>query len=243
MDKQTGAAPVAKSGSTPSTGLSLAEQAYRAIREAILFNQLGTDEPLREEALAQQLGMSRTPVREALSRLRLEGLIQENKPRGFVVTTVKATDVFDVYAVREVLEGFCVRLAAQRMTAHELFRLSTLLDQMARALDDGAAFTRLNVEFHELIVESTGNPMIKKIMDDLMATVARFPVSAYLVEGRTTKALAEHRRIFEAIEKRDQDAAEAAARQHLRVGLEARLSALRQHLEGAPTEGRPQGEE
>ena len=230
MDKPGGAVPVPKTASTGPAGVSLGEQAYRAIRDAILFNSLGADAPLREEALAQQLGMSRTPVREALGRLRLEGLIQEIKPRGFVVATVSATDVFNVYAVREVLEGFCVRLAAQRISPAQLFRLSTLLDQMTRALDDAAAFTRLNVEFHQLIVESTDNPVLKKIIDDLMAVVARFPVSAYLVTGRTAKALAEHRRIFEALEQRDPDGAEAAAREHLRVGLDARLAALRQHL-------------
>lgn len=230
MEKHSSTAPVSKTNPTNPTGVSLGEQAYRAIRDAILFNRLGTAEPLREEALAQQLGMSRTPVREALGRLRLEGLIQEIKPRGFVVATVTPTDVFHVYAVREVLEGFCVRLAAQRISAPQLFRLSTLLDQMARTLDDAAAFTRLNVEFHQLIVESTDNPVLKKIMDDLMAVVARFPVSAYLVAGRTAKALTEHRRIFAALEQRDQDGAEAAAREHLRVGLDARLAALRQHL-------------
>jgi DNA-binding GntR family transcriptional regulator len=230
VDKHGGAAPVSKATPASPAGLSLGEQAYRAIRDAILFNRLGADEPLREEALAQQLGMSRTPVREALGRLRLEGLIQETKPRGFVVATVSATDVFHVYAVREVLEGFCVRLAAQRITPHQLFRLSTLLDQMARVLDDAAAFTRLNVEFHQVLVESTDNPVLKKIMDDLIAVVARFPVSAYLVQGRAAQALAEHRRIFEAVEQRDQDGAEAAAREHLRVGLDARLAALRQHL-------------
>jgi len=222
--------PISKTDSTAPTGLSLGERAYRAIRDAILTNRLRVNEPLREEALAQQLGMSRTPVREAIGWLRLEGLIQETRPRGFVVATVTATDIFHVYAVREVLEGFCVRLAAQRITAHELFHLSTLLDQMARALDDAAEFTILNQKFHQLIVETTGNPVLKKIMDDLMAVVARFPVSAYQVPDRTGHALAEHHRIVEALERRDQDSAEAAAREHLRLGLDARLGALRQHL-------------
>lgn len=227
--------PIPKTNSTPPTDLSLAERAYRTIRDAILSNALHADELLREEALAQQLGMSRTPVREALGRLHLEGLIHETKPRGFVVATVTATDVFNVYAVREVLEGFAVRLAAQRISPYQLFRLSTLLDQMAQALDDPAAFTKLDRDFHQRIVETTDNPVLEKIMDDLMAVVARFPVSAYRVADRTAKALAEHRRIFEALGRHDHDGAEAAAREHLLLGLDARLAALREHgQEGAP---------
>lgn len=212
-----------------SRGISLAESAYRAIRGAILARQIGVGEHLPEEAIAQRLGMSRTPVREALGRLRTEGLVREARPRGYVVSGVMAQDVFDVYAIREELEGLCHRLAATRITPHQLFMLTTITDRMGQALDDPVRFSSLNRDFHGIVVEAAGNPVLTKIMDDLMAIVDRYPVSAYQVEGRSREALAEHRAILEALVRRDAQAAEHAVQHHLRVGLQARLEALRQH--------------
>lgn len=209
--------------------ISLAESAYRAIRGAILSRQIGGGEPLPEEAIAQRLGMSRTPVREALGRLRTEGLVQESRPRGYVVSGVMAQDVFDVYAIREVLEGLCHRLAATRITPHQLFMLMTTTDRMEQALDDPVRFSSLNRDFHGIVVEAAGNPVLTKIMDELMAIVDRYPVSAYHVEGRSREALAEHRAILEALASKDAQAAEHAVQHHLRVGLPARLEALRHH--------------
>lgn len=209
--------------------ISRAEAAYRSIRDAILSNHLHIGEHLREESLAQQLGMSRTPIREALGRLRSEGLVKEAKPRGYVVSSVSPTDVFHVYAVREELEGLCLRLAATRITPHELFQLSTIIERMEQALEDPPRFSRLNLQFHGIIVEATGNPVLKKIMDDLMAVVARFPFSAYEVEGRTRQVIAEHRKVLEALELHDPEAAERAIQEHLRTGLDARLAALRRY--------------
>lgn len=209
--------------------ISLAESAYRALRGAILSQQLGVGEPLPEEAVAQHLGMSRTPIREALGRLRTEGLVREGRPRGYVVSGVMAQDVFNVYAIREELEGLCHRLAATRLTPHQLFMLTTITDRMEQALDDPARFSRLNRDFHGIVVEAAGNPVLTKIMDDLMAIVERYPVSAYHVEGRSREALAEHRAILEMLIQRDAPGAEHAVQHHLRVGLQARLEALRRH--------------
>lgn len=222
-------AAIDKISLAPDTGISRAELAYRSLRDAILSNQLRTGDHLREESIAKQLGMSRTPVREALGRLHTEGLVQEAKPRGYVVSSVTPTDVFHVYAVREELEGFCGRLAAGRITPHQLFELSTNLDLMERAVDNPALFSKLNRQFHQIILEATDNPVLKKIVDDLMAVVERFPVSAYAVEGRSRQAIEEHRQVIEALARHDAEAAEAAIREHLRVGLEARLIALRRH--------------
>jgi DNA-binding GntR family transcriptional regulator len=210
-------------------GVSRAESAYRAIRDAILSGKLSIAEHLPEELIAQQLNMSRTPVREALGRLHTEGLVREAKPRGYVVSAVTATDVFHVYAVRQELEGFCLRLAAARVTAHQLFQLSTIQDRMERAIDKPETFSRLNREFHEIIVNAADNPVLAKIMDDLMAVVERFPVSAYRLEGRAAQALIEHQTILDALSCHDPQAAEVTIREHLTLGLEARLAALRQH--------------
>ncbi len=212
-----------------SREVSLAESAYRAVRTAILSRQLAVGEPLREEALAQQLGMSRTPIREALGRLRVEGLVREARPRGYVVSGVMAQDVFDVYAIREELEGLCHRLAATRITPHQIFMLTTITDRMEQSLDDPPRFSSLNRDFHRVVVDAAGNPVLTKVMDDLMAIVDRYPVSAYCVEGRTGEALDEHRAILEALARKDPQAAEQAVQHHLRVGLQARLEALRRH--------------
>ena len=216
-------------------GLSRAETAYRAICDAILSNRLRIGEPLREESIAQHLGMSRTPVREALSRLHSEGLVEPAKPRGYVVSAVTATQVFYVYAVREELEGFCLRLAARRIIDAQLFELSMIVERMERAVDDPELFSYLNRAFHEVIYDATGNPVLKKIMDDLVRVATRFPVSAYEVPGRSAEAAAEHRRMLEALTRHDPEAAEVAVREHLRIGQEARLVALRRHAVNSAT--------
>lgn len=223
---------------TPSSDNSItrAETAYRSIRDAILSNRLQTGEPLREESIAQQLGMSRTPVREALGRLRQEGLVKEAKPRGYIVSAVSELDVFHVYAVREELEAFNHRLAATQITSHQLFQLSTIIQQMEQAVDDPHQFSNLNRRFHQIIFAASGNPVLAKIMDDLMAVVDRFPVSAYEIEGRSEAVVEEHKVILDALHRHDSEAAQEAARHHLRVGLDARLAALQRHaLSTLPT--------
>jgi DNA-binding GntR family transcriptional regulator len=208
-------------------GKSLAETAYLSIRNAILAGNLAVGSPVPEEAIAQHLRMSRTPIREAIGRLRTEGLLEEVRPRGHVVAGVGEREVFEVYEIREELEGLCHKLAASRITPHQLFILSTILDRMEASVDDIARFSELNREFHSVIVEASGNPVLAKIMDDLLAFVDRFPVSAYVVDGRSHVALHEHRRILNALERGDRAEAELAAQDHLRAGLKARLEALK----------------
>lgn len=212
-----------------SRGTSLADSAYQALRNAILTGILSVGDSLPEEAIAQHLNMSRTPIREAMSRLRSEGLLQEVRPRGHVVSGVAAQDVFDVYAIREELDGLCYRLAASRITPHQIFVLTTIIDRMEAALDDPVRFSAMNREFHEVIIDAAGNPILARIMYDLRAVVERFPVSAYSVEGRSREALSEHRELAEALLQRNPEAAEKAVQHHLREGLRARLEALRSH--------------
>lgn len=221
--------PIANIIRPAGDGISRAELAYRAIRGAILSNHLRRGEHLGEESIAQHLGISRTPVREALGRLRTEGLVKEVKPRGYVVSPVTATDVFHVYDVREELEGLCLRLAARRIMPYQLFQLSTIFERMGRNLGDAREFSRLNVEFHAVIYEATDNPVLQKIMEDLMAVVERFPVSAYEVEGRAEDALAEHEEILKALTEHDSEAAEAAVDRHLQHGRKARLTAMQRY--------------
>lgn len=212
---------------TDGKGKSLAEVAYQSIRNAILAGHLAIGESVPEEALALHLKMSRTPIREAIGRLRAEGMLEEVRPRGNVVSGVADRDVFEVYEIREVLEGLCLRLAASRITAHQLFKLSTVLERMEAAVHDPARFSELNREFHSIVVQAARNPVLAKIMDELLSFVDRFPVSAYIVEGRAQLALEEHNRILDALQTGDKDRAEQAAQEHLRAGLQARLEALK----------------
>ena len=212
---------------TDFRGKSRAEAAYQSIRNAILAGRLMVGESVPEEAIALHLKMSRTPIREALGRLRTEGLVEEMRPRGNVVSGVADRDVFDVYEIREVLEGLCYRLAAFRITSHQLFKLSTVLDHMEAAVDDIPRFSELNREFHSIVVVAARNPVLAKTMDELMALVDRFPVSAYVVKGRSKMALEEHRRILDALRSGDKVLAEQAAQEHIRAGLQARLEALK----------------
>lgn len=205
-----------------------AESVTDALRDAILDGLIPASTWLREEDLAAELQVSRTPIREALRRLTAEGLAVRVPNQGVQVTPMTIEDVLAVYTVRENLEGLAARLAANRAEKpliDELTHVNAAMAECAEA-EDPAKMYRLNLEFHRVIRESSGNQYLKRFLTLVEHAVRRFGATTYEIPGRMATTIEEHERIIKAIGARNPDEAEQAAREHMRHTRDARINAF-----------------
>ncbi len=198
-------------------GSSRATYAYREIRRSIIDLSLQPGQQLQESFLAQLLGMSRTPIREALHRLEGDGLIESVSSGGAVVAQVSVDDVDNAYYVIEVNEGLASRLAASRISADGASSLRACLDRLEAATmaGDFDAWEVTDAEFHEAIRVIARNPQLDQVAHVIYPIIERIR-SMYLRDGHETEELAEamadHRELGEAIMAGNGDAADALAR-------------------------------
>jgi DNA-binding GntR family transcriptional regulator len=209
-----------------AAGSLLAERAYDELKAAVLANRLRPGDALSVPALATQLGISRSPVREAVQRLIHDGLASHVPHRGAVVSTVDLADVRQLYVVREVMEGLAARLATERLDATKVGELRELLEQHERVVTsdyDEHAHIEMDMAYHRLIREVAGNTHLTTALDTIQGKAHLALHSLWRSPEAPRLAVAEHRRIFEAMTSGDPDAAELAAREHIRR-LRIRLS-------------------
>jgi DNA-binding GntR family transcriptional regulator len=219
--------------SAGAEALPSSERAYRRVRDQILDGTLPPGQRLVELQLATQLDVSRTPIREALRRLIAEGLVATHPVSGLVVREVNQQEVEDIYAIREVLDGLAARLAAERLTEADLARLrllTELMDESARG-ERWESVVHLNVKFHEVLYAAAHNERLASIGGSLLDAVRRHSSMAFSDASRVASVVAEHEAVVRALEARDVNAAEEAARHHLataRHRLERRFAADQQ---------------
>lgn len=200
-----------------NTELPDGERVYQTIKEAILSEELPPNSRLVELSLASHFGVSRTPVREALKRLIVEGLAVIDPPRGMVVKPIDQQEMEEIYAVREVLDGLAARLAAKRMSDEDLARLTGLTEVMSRAVEEGRrdALVQANIRFHEIIFQAAGNERLLQLGRNLTDSVRRSSSTAFRSYERDMEVLQEHGELVNALEQRDAEAAERLAREHM----------------------------
>lgn len=206
-------------------------RAYAHIRESILDAALPVGTALSESQLAKEIGVSRTPVREALKRLEQDGLVRSVPRRGTFVADLSVRDLIEIYQVRIELEGLAARVAAERMTAEMLEGLVAELDKAQKQarhgrLDPARAHDR---HMHKSIIESTANGRLAQILATLDDQVHRIRERALSHNARVPATLTEHGAVLRAIRKRDATAAEKAMRDHLQA---ARDNAIQLALAG-----------
>lgn len=197
--------------------VSLKDKAYNAIRGAILSLKLKPGDPLVESDLAQQLGISKTPVRDALLELEREGFVTKIPFKGTYVTEITLKDVCEVFQLRAVLEGLAARLAAPLFSAEELEEAEKIVAAAEAALAEGdiALCSEHGRRFHRLIINKADNQRLQTIILNLDDHLQRFRLLSDQINGRLNKSLKEHRNILEALRRRDPIAAEEAVRDHL----------------------------
>jgi DNA-binding GntR family transcriptional regulator len=199
-------------------------------RRRILTGELATGVNLSELALAEEFGVSRTPVREALKQLQTEGLVEIRPRVGTFVTTPSRREVTELFDMKELLEGAAARLLAQRGRVPELDRLQENVRQAEHAVarDDRAKYAQLVEEFHDLVVAGADNSKLKAHYRTLMNQLAysRLVYTSLRQPGRAIQSDREHRRILELIQAKDGDTAERVMREHVRASRQALLAGL-----------------
>jgi len=205
----------------------LREIVFETLREAIIKGLLKPGERLMEVQIAEELGVSRTPVREAIRKLELEGFLVMVARKGAYVADISVKDITDIFEVRAALEGLAAGLAAERITEEELEQLERALVQISEATtSDLNSVVQSDTSFHELIYRASRNQRLQQIVIHLQEQIQRFRTVSLSQPGRTRFFIEEHRKIVEAISERNSELASLLAREHIESAEQSLLSAL-----------------
>lgn len=195
----------------------LRELVFESLREAIISGQLRPGERMMEIQLAEEMGVSRTPVREAIRKLELEGLVVMIPRKGAYVAGLSMKDIADVFEIRGALEGLAAQLAAERITENELEEMERYLVKISEEIEIGDInrVVETDTDFHTLLYKASRNNRLVQIISNLREQIQRFRTTSLSYPGRMKIALEEHRKIVEAISARDVELARNLAQEHI----------------------------
>lgn len=199
---------------------SLGGRVFQKIREDILNGKYKENDELRENTIGKELGVSRTPVREALRQLELEGLVSIIPNKGAYVTGISHKDVWDIYVIRSMLEGLCARWAAEHIKEAQLDELeeTILLSEFQMKKESGFSAEQvaaLDSRFHSILYEASGSRILSHVLTDFHNYVQTARTSSVVSEDRARKSIREHRQILRSIRDRDGEMAEHLANEHI----------------------------
>lgn len=197
--------------------LPLRDVVFNTLRQAILKGELKPGERLMEIALAERLGVSRTPIREAIRKLELEGLVKMIPRRGAQVANITEKDLNDVLEVRIGLENMAIEKACKLMGEEELKRLHEAGEEFRRTMDDGdlTKLAEADVAFHEIIYQASDNVRLIQVLNNLREQIYRYRIE-YLKEEATRNLLVrEHEELYQAIRQRDAQRAKEISFDHI----------------------------
>ncbi len=207
---------------------SLGEHVFDSLKQAIIRGNMSPGEWLVESHIADTLGISRTPVREAIHKLEREGLIERQPRGGFTVLGLTRDDIEETFGIRAVLEGYAAKLAAIKHQKSELAPLERKIEEFEKSLakKQQADLTRINTEFHDLLYALSKSPKLVHMINGLRDQIFRFR-QMILKESKMAKISNEdHKQMLEFIRKRDADGVEALVRGHIIRGQEMVLQAF-----------------
>ena len=202
------------------------QSAYRRLLDDIRAGTLLPGARLRETDLAERLGISRTPVREAIRQLEADGLVAHLPRQGATIRSLEHAEVVELYEMRAVLEGTAARLAARAASDIALAELAALNAELA-ATPAGPQAREVNRQFHRSLLDAARNRFLLKSMNALQKTLLILGPTTLADPVRAQAAVAEHAAVLAALDARDEGAAEAAMRAHVGAALSARLRGMR----------------
>ena len=202
---------------------ALYEQVAERLRNRIYAHELAPGAWIDEQALAQEYGISRTPMREALKVLAAEGLVQLKPRRGCYVTELSERDLDEIFPVMALLEGRCAFEAAQRAEADDLAHLAAIHERLEKYAAEGDAdrFFEANQAFHLAVQQLAGNRWLSQLINDTRKLMKLTRRDSLRLEGRLKQSLAEHRAILRAIQRHDANDAGRLMQNHLLSGRAA----------------------
>lgn len=210
----------------------LRDQIYQIVRSMIVTGQLRPGETVNEIAIAQTLGTSRTPVREAVKRISDEGMVSVLAQSGTFVTPISIRDIEEAYMIRSALESECAKRAADKITQSHIEMLEDNIEAHALALSRRKIIDVINFDdtFHRTIAEINGYHMVWRAVDISKAQMDRGRYLAIPTQGNGERSVAQHRQILKHLQRRDAEGAAAAMREHLNTSLKATIEAVASSL-------------
>lgn len=198
-------------------GESLRGKVFEKLRNDILRGKYKKGDELVECTIGKEMGVSRTPVREAIRQLELEGLVQLIPNKGAFVTGISSKDVMDMYLIRAKLEGLCAAMAAEHVTEEQLEKMeeTILLSDFHAEKGNFEQVCQQDGEFHKLLYEASGSRILAHTLLDFHQYLQRVRMASVRQRKRTQPSTREHKEILEAIRKKDAAAADRAAYQHI----------------------------
>ena len=196
---------------------SLRGKVFRKIREDILEGNYSEMEELREAAISKSLGVSRTPVREALRQLELEGLVTIVPNKGAYVTGITSKDIYDIYIIRSYLEGLCAKWACEHITEEQIDTLEEIfyLSEFHIQKEHWDQIFELDNRFHLTMYEACGSKILEHILSDYHHYVERVRKNTLSSKERARKASEEHKAILQSVKDKDEARAERLANDHI----------------------------
>lgn len=197
--------------------LPLRDVVFNTLRQAILTGELKPGERLMEIHLANKLGVSRTPIREAIRKLELEGLVTMIPRRGAEVAQITEKSMNDVLEVRRAMDALCVELACDRITPEELEQLREACDGFEAAVKtkDVKKIAQADVALHDIIVQATGNQRLIQLVNNLSEQMYRYRFEYIKDSSQHERLVEEHRIIYQSIVQKDKETASQAAKTHI----------------------------
>jgi len=209
--------------------LSLREVVLLVLRKAILTGQLEPGERLMELHISQEMGVSRTPVREAIKELESEGLVEMSPHRGAHVASITEKQMKDVLEVRRILEGLSVATASRRISEPKLAELEAAMKNCEAAMetDDCIAVAEADIKFHDIILEASDNDKLRDIMNNISDQIYRYRYEFIREKKHYETMKSEHMAIFRALKRGDEDGAITALQYHIDNQAEVILQRIR----------------
>lgn len=201
---------------------TLREQIVSSLRESIIKGELNPGQKLTEPELAEKLGISRTPIREAFRQLESEGFLTVIPRRGAVVSRITRREIKDFYELKSLLEGYAARIAAEKITEKGIEKLRKINEQLTVLAKKGdvEAFFWKNDEFHNTFISYCGNEKLLEFREHMVQRFMRFRLEALSVPGRLMSSIKQHRTIIRALAKKDGRLAEAEVLEHALISGE-----------------------
>lgn len=198
-------------------GHSLSAQVFHTLREEILMGKYQKDEELKEKTIGEELGVSRTPVREALRQLELEGLVTIIPNRGAFVVGISKSDIQDIYEIRSLLEGLCAKWAAVNISEKQIQELeeNNYLTDFHIAKGHYEQIVELDNRFHEILYEASDSKVLNHTLSDFHHYVERVRKVSLGSPKRASESNEEHRKIVEALKVHDTKQAQKLANMHI----------------------------
>ncbi|MCM1102452.1 MAG: GntR family transcriptional regulator [Clostridium sp.] len=201
----------------PDEFLPLRDVVFNTLRQAILTGELKPGERLMEIHLANMLGVSRTPIREAIRKLELEGLVTMIPRRGAEVAQITEKSMSDVLEVRRAMDALCAELACERITGEELVRLKEACTRFERAIAtaDVKKIAQADVDLHDIILQATGNGRLIQLVNNLSEQMYRYRFEYIKDFSQHERLVEEHKIIYESLVSKDKERASEAAKMHI----------------------------